>query len=79
MNEFQLINRLKSLLPLNDSVVVGAGDDCAVLAPPAAGQQQLFKTDAVVEGVHFTAETPGEKPFAEVHCARSGPWGPAGH
>ena len=61
MNEFQLINRLKSLLPLNDSVVVGAGDDCAVLAPPAAGQQQLFKTDAVVEGVHFTAETPGEK------------------
>ena len=61
MNEFQLINRLKSLLPINDSVVVGAGDDCAVLAPPTAGQQQLFKTDAVVEGVHFTAETPGEK------------------
>jgi thiamine-monophosphate kinase len=61
MNEFQLIDRLKPLLPLNDSVVVGAGDDCAVLAPPAAGQQLLFKTDAVVEGVHFTAETPGEK------------------
>lgn len=66
MNEFELIDRLKPLLPRNDSVVVGAGDDCAVLTAPAAGQQLLFKTDAVVEGVHFTAETPvkkwGEKP-----------------
>ena len=61
MNEFELIDRLKPLLPRNDSVVVGAGDDCAVLTAPAAGQQLLFKTDAVVEGVHFTAETPGEK------------------
>ena len=32
-----------------------------MLTAPAAGQQLLFKTDAVVEGVHFTAETPGEK------------------
>lgn len=61
MNEFELISRLKPLLPRNDSVVVGAGDDCAVLQPPAAGHQLLFKTDAVVEGVHFTAETPAEK------------------
>ena len=61
MNEFDLIDRLKPLLPRNDSVLVGAGDDCAVLAAPPAGQQLLFKTDAVVEGVHFTAETPGEK------------------
>lgn len=60
MNEFELIDRLKPLLPRNDSVVVGAGDDCAVLQP-AAGHQLLFKTDAVVEGVHFTAETPAEK------------------
>lgn len=61
MNEFELIDRVKPLLPRNDSVVVGAGDDCAVLQPPAAGHQLLFKTDAVVEGVHFTAETPAEK------------------
>jgi thiamine-monophosphate kinase len=61
MNEFDLIDRLKPLLPINPSVVVGAGDDCAVLEAPTAGQQLLFKTDAVVEGVHFTAETPGEK------------------
>ena len=32
-----------------------------MLTAPAAGQQLLFKTDAVVEGVHFTAETPAEK------------------
>lgn len=61
MNEFELIGRLKPLLPRNDSVVVGAGDDCAVLLPAASGLQVLFKTDAVVEGVHFTAETPAEK------------------
>jgi thiamine-monophosphate kinase len=61
MNEFELIGRLRPMLPLNGSVVVGAGDDCAVLHPPAGGQQLLFKTDAVVEGVHFTADTPPEK------------------
>ena len=31
MNEFELIARLTRTLPSNDSVVVGAGDDCAVL------------------------------------------------
>jgi hypothetical protein len=31
MNEFELIDRLKPLLPRNVSVVVGAGDDCARL------------------------------------------------
>jgi len=31
MNEFELIHRLTHSLPTNPSVVVGAGDDCAVL------------------------------------------------
>jgi thiamine-monophosphate kinase len=42
-------------------VVVGAGDDCAVLDLGVPGKLVLFKTDAVVEGVHFTRETPPEK------------------
>lgn len=61
MNEFELIRQLTRDLPTNDSVVVGAGDDCAVLETGAADQQLLFKTDAVVEGIHFTRDTPPEK------------------
>jgi thiamine-monophosphate kinase len=61
MNEFELIARLTRALPTNDSVVVGAGDDCAVLDVGAGDRLLLFKTDAVVEGVHFTSETPPEQ------------------
>lgn len=56
VTEFELIRRLMPLLPSNGSVVVGAGDDCAVLELGAPETQTLFKTDAVVEGVHFTPE-----------------------
>lgn len=61
MNEFELIARLTRTLPTNDSVVIGAGDDCAVLECGSLSQQLLFKTDAVVEGIHFTSDTPPEK------------------
>ena len=61
MNEFELIANLTRSLPANDSVVVAAGDDCAVLDLGAPDRLVLFKTDAVVEGIHFTAETPPEK------------------
>src|SRR5947207_5065469 len=60
MNEFELIARLAPSLPRNASVVAAAGDDCAVL-DLGAPEYILFKTDAVVEGVHFTADTPPEK------------------
>ncbi len=61
MNELELIQRLTRSLPTNKSVVVGAGDDCAVLDFGLPDRLLLFKTDAVVEGVHFTAETPPAK------------------
>src|SRR5580698_4250984 len=61
MNEFELISRLTRSLPANKSVVTGAGDDCAVLDLGLPEGLVLFKTDAVAEGVHFTAETPPEK------------------
>ena len=38
MNELELIARLAPTLPTNDSVVVGAGDDCAVLDVNLGGQ-----------------------------------------
>jgi thiamine-monophosphate kinase len=61
VNEFDLIARLASSLPSNSSVVVGTGDDCAVLESGQSGRYLLFKTDAVVEGVHFTAEAAPEQ------------------
>jgi thiamine-monophosphate kinase len=53
VNELQLIELLTRSLPTNNSVIVGAGDDCAVLDAGPPGIWLLFKTDAVVEGVHF--------------------------
>jgi len=61
MNELELIARLTRSLASNDSVIVGAGDDCAVLDCGQPGRYLLFKTDAVVEGVHFTAEAAPEQ------------------
>jgi len=61
MNEFELIAKLTKALPANENVVVGAGDDCAVLDLGVPEKLVLFKTDAVVEGIHFTRETPPEK------------------
>ena len=55
-DEFELISRLKAKLPTGDSVVIGAGDDCAVIDAGVPGKWQLHKTDAVVEGVHFTKD-----------------------
>jgi thiamine-monophosphate kinase len=61
MNEFELINLLTRSVPRNKSVVVGPGDDCAVLDLGLADRLLLFKTDAVVEGIHFTTGTPAER------------------
>ena len=61
MNEFELIARLTKSLPTNQNVVIGAGDDCAVLDFGLPDRWLLFKTDAIVEGVHFTRDTAPEK------------------
>ena len=61
MTEFDLIARLTKSLPGNATVLTGAGDDCAVLDLGVPDSLILFKTDAVVEGIHFTRETPPEK------------------
>jgi thiamine-monophosphate kinase len=58
MNEFELIERLTAGLSTNRHLVVGPGDDCAVLDLGLADHWLLFKTDAVVEGVHFRRDSP---------------------
>jgi thiamine-monophosphate kinase len=42
----------------SERVVVGTGDDCAVLRGSGRDHYLLFKTEAVVESVHFTVKTP---------------------
>jgi len=61
MNEFELIARLTRSLPSNKSVVTGAGDDCAMLDLGLPDRLLLFKTDAVVEGIHFQSGASPEK------------------
>jgi thiamine-monophosphate kinase len=61
MNEFELIAKLTQSLPANETVLTGAGDDCAVLDFGLPEKLFLFKTDAIVEGIHFTKETSPEK------------------
>src|SRR4029077_19441655 len=61
MNEFELIRRVTRSLPTNASVVVGPGDDCAVLEAGWPDRLLLFKTDAVVEGIHFEVGTAHDK------------------
>lgn len=48
-----LISLLCRLVSPSPGLVVGPGDDCAVLPSPVPGEFLLFKTDAIVEGIHF--------------------------
>ncbi|HKQ30936.1 MAG TPA: thiamine-phosphate kinase [Burkholderiales bacterium] len=53
MTEFELIQKFFAAQPVaRDEVVIGIGDDAAVLTPPA-GMQLVVTTDTLVEGVHF--------------------------
>ncbi len=53
LGEFGLIDALKRYAPLSKRVIRGIGDDTAVLAY-TKDKYQLFTTDMMAEGVHFT-------------------------
>ncbi len=53
IGEDELIARLTAGLSMDESVLCGPGDDCAVLIGSSPDWLDLLKTDAVVEGVHF--------------------------
>jgi len=57
LGEDKLLAQFFSRLNRNSRVVIGAGDDCAVVKFPGAKNWLLLKTDCVVEEVHFTKET----------------------
>jgi thiamine-monophosphate kinase len=53
LGEHGLITRLRARVPApSASVILGIGDDAAVLAPPR-GEQLVVTTDGLVEDVHF--------------------------
>ncbi len=54
LGEDRLLAKIAPGLPLNRSVIAGAGDDCALARFPGSDQLLVLKTDCVVEGVHFT-------------------------
>ena len=56
MREFELISRIRERVASRDDVVLGIGDDAALLLPPA-GMQLVVAMDTLNEGVHFPAGT----------------------
>lgn len=69
MGEFELIRRYFAAAPCAqaaEGVVLGIGDDCALLQP-AVGQQLAVSTDTLVAGVHFPNP-------AIRFCSASVPW-----
>ena len=57
VSEFDLIRRafMPLATPARDDVLFGAGDDCALLAPPP-GRVLAVSTDTLVAGRHFLAD-----------------------
>ena len=57
MSEFSLIDLLHQHIRIaRDDVVLGTGDDCAIVAIPA-GFQLAVSTDTLVAGRHFPLDT----------------------
>jgi thiamine-monophosphate kinase len=59
--EDRLITELLRGFSLGQNVIVGAGDDCAVIGRRADRMWQLLKTDCVIEGVHFEKSAESRK------------------
>jgi thiamine-monophosphate kinase len=57
LGEFEVIARYFTRATPRRDVLLGVGDDAALLAPPA-GQALVAATDTLVEGRHFLSRTP---------------------
>ena len=61
MNEVEFVEwiRKQAATPKLRELIVGIGDDCAIFRP-RPNEDLLFKTDPLIEGVHFTDAMPPE-------------------
>ena len=57
MSELSLIRRFRRSAPAHRYVIVGPGQDCAILRWPP-GRELAFKIDQIVEGTHFVLKGP---------------------
>jgi thiamine-monophosphate kinase len=58
-SEFDLINRIRTRVATRGDVVLGIGDDAAILQPPP-GKQLVVTADTLNTGVHFPGMTKAE-------------------
>jgi thiamine-monophosphate kinase len=58
VGEDRLLEQLLAKLPRPAGVVLGVGDDCAIVESGKRGVLQLLKTDCLVEGIHFAKSSP---------------------
>ena len=59
MSEFELIREIAQRVKPRADVLLGIGDDCAILAPPK-GKRLALSTDTLVSDVHFFADDPAQ-------------------
>ena len=57
VGEDRLLEQLLGKLRTGRDVVLGAGDDCALVKSEKRGLLHVFKTDCLVEGIHFAKKT----------------------
>src|SRR2546423_2413064 len=60
VGEDRLLEQLLSKLSSRRDVVLGAGDDCALVESGKRGVFDVLKTDCLVEGIHFTKKIRAE-------------------
>src|SRR5450631_3291059 len=61
MDEPELIEKLRGRVGQTRTagVVLGIGDDCAIVRPRGAAEDWLYTTDMLIEGTHFLRVTHG--------------------
>jgi thiamine-monophosphate kinase len=57
VGEDRLLEQLLPKLEQNSGVILGAGDDCALVESGKPGLLSVLKTDCLVEGIHFSKNT----------------------
>lgn len=67
MDEFGLINTYFARARVGGDVLLGIGDDCAIVQPPE-GRHLVMSIDTLVDGVHFPKGTGAERIGVRAMC-----------